>query len=91
MNHNEIVASPVMLSTPLVAIDIKKSRKTLATIGQAALFIHTNFTRQRSDHVDWEHAASALELAAETNDNERRQHATDAVTALLRAEGMLVG
>ena len=90
MNHNEIIASPVMLAAPLKVIDIKKSKKTLTTIGQAALFIHTNFTRQRSDQVDWEQAASALELAAETNDQERRQHATDAVIALLRAEGMLV-
>ena len=91
MVHNEIIASPVTLAAPLTAKDIKNNKKTLATVGEAALFIHTNFTRQRSDCVDWEHAADALEAAAETNDEERRQHATDAVIALLRAEGMLVG
>ena len=91
MTHNEIVASPVKLAAPLVVKDIKNNKKTLATVGEAARFMHTNFTRQRSDHVDWEHAAKALEVAAETDDAERRQHATDAVIALLRAEGMLVG
>ena len=90
MTHNEIIASPVKLVAPVKVIDIKKSQKTLTTVGQAALFIHTNFTRQRSDYVDWEHAASALEIAAETDDAERRQHATEAVIALLRTEGMLV-
>ena len=91
MTHGEIIASPVTLAAPLTVKDIKNNKKTLATIGEAALFIHTNFTRKRADEADWEHAASTLELAAETNDDERRQHATDAVIALLRAEGMLVG
>jgi hypothetical protein len=91
MTHNEIIASSVTLAAPLIAKDIKNNKKTLATVGEAARFIHTNFTRQRSDHIDWEHAAKTLEVAAETDDAERRQHATDAVIALLRAEGMLVG
>lgn len=91
MTHNEIIASAVTLATPLIVKDVKNNKKTLTTVGEAARFIHTNFSRQRSDCVDWEHAAKALEVAAETNDAEGRQHATEAVIALLRAEGILVG
>jgi hypothetical protein len=91
MMHEEIIASVVTLATPLTVKDAKNNKKTLTTVGEAARFIRTNFSRQRSDCVDWEHAAKALEVAAETNDAERRQQATEAVVALLRAEEMLVG
>jgi hypothetical protein len=91
MTSEEIIASTVTLAGPLIVTDVKKTKKTLTTIGEAARFIRTNFTRQRSDCVDWEHAAKMLEVAAETNDAQRRQHATEAVVPLLRAEGMLVG
>jgi hypothetical protein len=90
MKHEDIIASVVTLAAPLSVKDIKNSRKTLTTVGEAARFIRANFSRQRSDYVDWEHAANALELAAETNDSAQRQHATDAVSALLQADGMLV-
>ncbi len=90
MTSEEIIASTVTLATPLIAKDIKKNKNTLTTIGDAARFIRTNFSRQRSDNVDWEHAAKALEVAAETNDAEGRKNATEAVIALLRADGMLV-
>ena len=91
MEHAGIIASNVTLATPLTVKDTKNNKKTLTTVGDAARFIHTNFSRQRSDCVDWEHAAKTLEVAAETNDAGRRQHATEAVVALLRTEGMLVG
>jgi hypothetical protein len=90
MKHEDIIASVVTLATPLTAKDAKNNMKTLTTVGEAARFIRSNFSRQRSDQVDWEHAAKALEVAAETNDVVGRQNATDAVTALLRADGMLV-
>jgi hypothetical protein len=91
MTSDEIVASIVTLAAPLNVKDAKNNKKTLTSVGEAARFMRTNFTRQRSDCVDWEDAAKALEVAAETNDAERRQHATEAVIALLRADGMLVG
>lgn len=91
MQHLDIIASSVMLAAPLNVKNVKNSKMTLNTIGDAARFIRSNFSRLRSDQVDWEHAAKTLEVAAETNDNERRQHATDAVMALLSAEGMLIG
>jgi hypothetical protein len=91
VNHDEIIARVVALAMPLTVKDAKNNKRTLTTVGEAARFIHANFSRQRSDQVDWEHAANALEVAAETNDAERRQHATEVVVALLRAEGMLVG
>ncbi len=90
MMHEDIIASVVTLATSLTAKDAKNSKKTLTTVGEAARFIRTNFSRQRSDNVDWEHAAKALEAAAETNDAEGRKNATEAVVALLRADGMLV-
>jgi hypothetical protein len=90
MKHEDIIASEVTLAAPLIVNDIKNTRKTLTTIGDAARFIRSNFSRLRSNNLDWEHAAKTLEVAAETNDSERRQHATDAVIALLRADGMLV-
>jgi hypothetical protein len=90
MTNDEIIASVVTLATPLTVKDAKNNKKTLTTVGEAARFIRTNFTRQRSDCADWEHAAVALEVVAETNDAERRQHATEAVIALLRADGMPV-
>ena len=90
MTHEEIIASPVELATPLIVKDIRNNKNTLLTVGEAARFIRANFSRQRSDHTDWEHAASALEVAAETNDAERRQHASEAMVALLRAEGLLL-
>ena len=89
MKHEEIIASLVELAAPLNVKDIKNNEKILVNVGEAARFIRANFSRQRSDSVDWEHAAKTLEVAAETNDAERRQHATEAVVALLRAEGML--
>ncbi len=89
MTHEEIIASPVKLAAPLDVKDNKNSKKTLATVGEAARFIRANFSRQRSDYVDWEYAARTLEVAAETDNADRRQQATDAVIALLRAEGML--
>jgi hypothetical protein len=90
MTHEEIIASPVELAAPLNVKDIRNNKKTLNTIGEAARFIRANFSRQRSDYVDWELAAKTLEVAAETNDAECRQHATEAIVALLRAERMLV-
>jgi hypothetical protein len=69
---------------------LEKSKKTLTTIGEAARFMRGNFSRQRSDNTDWEHAAKTLEVAAETNETEGRKNATEAVIALLRADGMLV-
>jgi hypothetical protein len=90
MTSEEIIASTVTLATPLMVKDVKNIKKTLNAVGEAARFIRTNFSRQRSDYIDWEHAAKALEVAAETNDVVGRQNATDAVTALLRADGMLV-
>jgi hypothetical protein len=90
MSSEEIIASSVTLATPLLVKDVKNIKKTLTTVGEAARFIRTNFSRQRSDYIDWEHAAKALEIAAETNDAAERQNATDAVTSLLRADGMLV-
>jgi hypothetical protein len=89
MEHEKIIASSVELAAPLNVKDIRNNKKILVNVGEAARFIRANFSRQRSDSADWEHAAKALEVAAETNDAERRQHATEAVVALLRAEGML--
>ena len=74
-----------------MAKEIKKNKKTLTTVGEAARFILSNFSRQRSDNVDWEHAEKALEVAAETNDVDGRRNATEAVSTLLHADGMLVG
>ena len=89
MEHEKIIASLVELTVPLNVKDIKNTNRKLVTVGEAARFIRANFSRQRSDSVDWEHAAKSLEVAAETNDAETRQHASDAVVALLRADGML--
>lgn len=89
MRHEEIIVSLVELVAPLNVKDIKNNKKILVNVGEAARFIRANFSRQRSDSVDWEHAAKSLEVAAETNDVARRQHATEAVIALLRTEGML--
>jgi hypothetical protein len=89
MTSEEIISSTVTLATPLIVTDIKKNKKTLSTVGEAALFMRSNYSRKRSDNADWEHAAKTLEAAAETDDVERRQHATDAVIVLLRADGML--
>ena len=90
MDHADIIASDVMLATPLTVKDAKNNKKTLTTVGEAARFIRANFSRQRSDYVDWEHAAKTLEAAAETNDDDRRRHATEAIMSLLRAEGILM-
>jgi hypothetical protein len=89
MTSEEIIASTVTLASPLTVTDIRKNKATLTTVGEAARFMRKNFSRQRSDNADWEHSARTLEVAAETDDAERRQHATDAVIALLRADGML--
>ena len=90
MTSEEIIASTVTLATPLIVTDTKKNKITLTTVGEAARFMRSNFSRRRSDNADWEHAAKTLEVAAETDDVERRQHATDAVIALFCADGMLV-
>ena len=87
MKHEDIIASEVTLAAPLIVKDTKNSRKTLTTVGDAARFIRSNFSRLRSDDADWEHAAKTLEVAAETNDAEG--HATAAMIALLGADGML--
>jgi hypothetical protein len=65
------------------------SRNVLSTVGEAAHFIRANFSLQRSRDVDWLHTAKSLQVAAETNDEANRTHATRAIIGLLMTERLL--
>jgi len=90
MTNEEILASQVKLSAPLVAKDIERNRHTLTTVGQAAQFVQSNFSGIRSEDVDWKQAANSLEVAAATGNPDRVEDATKAVENLLKTENMLI-
>ena len=75
------------LAFEIVANDQDGMRVELLTIGDAARFIATEFIGERVTDVDWKHAATSLEEA--TRNPTFAKHATEAVHALLKTEGML--
>jgi uncharacterized protein with HEPN domain len=83
---------PVLNDTTPLAFEIVANnqdgmRVELLTIGEAARFISTEFIGERMADVDWKHAAASLEEA--TRNPIFAKHATEAVHALLKNEGML--
>jgi hypothetical protein len=83
---------PVLHSTTPLAFEIVANnqdgvRVELQTIGEAARFISSEFTGERTEAVDWRHAAAALEAAFQNSDLVK--NATEAVHNLLETEGML--
>jgi hypothetical protein len=90
MNHDEIVTSTERLTRKLITKDRQGTRHALSTVGEAAQFIHANFSGQRSADLDWKLAATSLEMAARTEgDFVLCAHATKAVAELLKTERLL--
>lgn len=91
MTHDEIIASRVPLTTAIECHDLKPTPRVLKTVGDAAEFLHTQFTAVRSRDLDWKLAASTLQHAAETADEAAIGTATGAVILLLKNERLYDG
>jgi hypothetical protein len=84
------VISTVALSRVLTAKDLQAGIHELRTVGDAARFMHTNFSWRRKETVAWHHAAMCLEEAAINCDAEHAATATIALEVLLSEDGLLI-
>jgi hypothetical protein len=85
-----IVISTVELTRVLTAKDPHGELHVLRTVGDAARFMHANFSWRRKGDVAWRHAAMCLEEAAIADDAEHAATATIAVEVLLNEDGLLI-
>ncbi|MPZ36844.1 MAG: hypothetical protein GEU95_02075 [Rhizobiales bacterium] len=85
-----IVISTVELSRVLSAKDLQAKPHTLRTVGEAARFMHANFSWRRKEDVAWRHAAMCLQEAAISGDEEHAMTATIALEVLLNEDGLLI-
>ena len=90
MSYELVAKSRVQLTAKLAVNDLQDETWTLATIGEAMIFIDSNFSQGRKTEGRWQHAARCLALAAASDDYLQRERATQAVSLLLQSEGMLV-